>query len=410
MADEPISALPLFTSYSTADEIEILDVSDTTFASTGTNKRIQFSTLLTMAGVGTTATGDVTLAPGSSTQNVIQPTGDYIALAIEASASQTHHLQEWQNSSGTALAYVDSSGNINTPTVTATTGNISEINFGTEGGTIASPAATTLWTFQPTDPTKGPWQMICRDALFGTTHDSLLSIGYNTPQALSTSGVVSSEPQFHMNFEQDYWNSTTSAYAMEWYIEFMNPGSTIVTRPIAFTLNRATGASDVQSEIGWGDANYGQFQVTSNSVGLLTVTATAVTHNIATIFQGTVNQTVPNVPNGTTYYAYQANIGSDATLGPLEVGFGGIPSSSGSARKAFIYAGDKNSLRTLCVNSINGTSYGPMSAGTASFTGAIGVNGATPPAKAADPGTATSSDAAVINAIVTILKNLGFCS
>ena len=53
MADEPISALTLFTSYSTADEVEILDVSDTTFASTGTNKRIPFSTLLTMAGVGT---------------------------------------------------------------------------------------------------------------------------------------------------------------------------------------------------------------------------------------------------------------------------------------------------------------------------------------------------------------------
>ena len=38
MANEPISALTLLTSYSTADEIEILDVSDTTFASTGTNK------------------------------------------------------------------------------------------------------------------------------------------------------------------------------------------------------------------------------------------------------------------------------------------------------------------------------------------------------------------------------------
>ena len=60
MADEPISALTLFTSYSTADEVEILDVSDTTFASTGTNKRIPFSTLLTMAGVGS-GTGGGTL-------------------------------------------------------------------------------------------------------------------------------------------------------------------------------------------------------------------------------------------------------------------------------------------------------------------------------------------------------------
>src|SRR5208282_1186180 len=105
MADEPISALTLFTSYSTADEVEILDVSDTTFASTGTNKRIPFSTLLTMAGV-------VTLAPGSSTRNVIQPTGNYIPLAVEASASQTLHLQEWQAYGGSPLAYVDSAGNI----------------------------------------------------------------------------------------------------------------------------------------------------------------------------------------------------------------------------------------------------------------------------------------------------------
>jgi hypothetical protein len=112
MADEPISALTLFTSYSTADEVEILDVSDTTFASTGTNKRIQFSTLLTMAGV-------VTLAPGSSTRNVIQPTGNYIPLAVEASASQTLHLQEWQAYGGSPLAYVDSAGNITGNGITA---------------------------------------------------------------------------------------------------------------------------------------------------------------------------------------------------------------------------------------------------------------------------------------------------
>src|SRR5208337_621869 len=69
MADEPISALTLLTSYSTADEVEILDVSDTTFASTGTNKRIPFSTLLTMAGVATVAEGGTGLtAVGSADQ------------------------------------------------------------------------------------------------------------------------------------------------------------------------------------------------------------------------------------------------------------------------------------------------------------------------------------------------------
>jgi hypothetical protein len=69
MADEPISQLTLYATYHPADEIEILDVSDTTFASTGTNKRIQFSTLLTMAGVGTVAGGGTGLtAAGAADQ------------------------------------------------------------------------------------------------------------------------------------------------------------------------------------------------------------------------------------------------------------------------------------------------------------------------------------------------------
>ena len=81
MADEPISALTLFTSYSTADEVEILDVSDTTFASTGTNKRIQFSTLLSMAGVGASAsTGTVTS---------VSFTGDGTVLSSTPSAAVT---------------------------------------------------------------------------------------------------------------------------------------------------------------------------------------------------------------------------------------------------------------------------------------------------------------------------------
>jgi hypothetical protein len=40
----------------------------------------------------------------------------------------------------------------------------------------------------------------------------------------------------------------------------------------------------------------------------------------------------------------------------------------------------------------------------------IGFLGAPPVAKAASPGTATGTDAAVVNAIATILRNLGFCS
>ena len=94
MADEPISALTLLTSYSTADEIEILDVSDTTFASTGTNKRIQFSTLLTMAGVGTVAGGGTGLtAAGAADQLLgVQHTGgglEYKTLTAGANITNT---------------------------------------------------------------------------------------------------------------------------------------------------------------------------------------------------------------------------------------------------------------------------------------------------------------------------------
>ncbi len=312
MADEPISALTLFTSYSTADEVEILDVSDTTFASTGTNKRIQFSTLLTMAGVGTTATGDVTLAPGSSTRNVIQPTGDYIALALEASASQTHHLQEWQNSSGTALAYVDSKGNINTPTVTATTGNISKVNFGIEAGTIASPTSTTLWTFQPTDPAKGPWTAVVCDNVFGTIHDSVMFLGYNSGNGGLP--VLAGEPVWRYGQEQDYWISGTSAHTCEAYQEFVS--GSISTRPWMTTLNRATGCANTTFDIGpGGDTNYGDFVVRSAQQTLVRAFGggTSTTATYLTLSQATAGQDAIRLQLQTTY-AYLL-LGSTAAIG-----------------------------------------------------------------------------------------------
>ena len=51
MADLPISGLTTLSTYSTSDLIEILDVSDTTYASTGTNKKVTVQNLLTMVGL-----------------------------------------------------------------------------------------------------------------------------------------------------------------------------------------------------------------------------------------------------------------------------------------------------------------------------------------------------------------------
>jgi hypothetical protein len=49
MADYPVSGLSTLTTYSTADLAEIIDVSDTTYAPSGTNKKIAFQNLLNMA-------------------------------------------------------------------------------------------------------------------------------------------------------------------------------------------------------------------------------------------------------------------------------------------------------------------------------------------------------------------------
>ncbi len=117
MADEPISALTLFTSYSTADEVEILDVSDTTFASTGTNKRIPFSTLLTMAGVATAA-GVTTVAGGGT------------GLSAVGSADQLLGVAH----TGGALEYTTLTAGSNI-TITPAAGSITIASTGGGGGT-----------------------------------------------------------------------------------------------------------------------------------------------------------------------------------------------------------------------------------------------------------------------------------
>jgi hypothetical protein len=49
MPNNPISGLGTLTAYSTADLVEAVDVSDTTYSATGTNKKVTFQNLLNMA-------------------------------------------------------------------------------------------------------------------------------------------------------------------------------------------------------------------------------------------------------------------------------------------------------------------------------------------------------------------------
>lgn len=55
----------------------------------------------------------VTLSPATSARNVIQPSSaSAIPLVVKGAAAQTANLEEWQDSSGTALAYVRSDGGV----------------------------------------------------------------------------------------------------------------------------------------------------------------------------------------------------------------------------------------------------------------------------------------------------------
>jgi len=57
----------------------------------------------------------------NATINIRPQQTSYKGIVIQARASQTGNLQEWQNSSGTVLAYVDKDGNVFAPTATTGT-------------------------------------------------------------------------------------------------------------------------------------------------------------------------------------------------------------------------------------------------------------------------------------------------
>ncbi len=58
------------------------------------------------------SSGYVTLTPASPARNVIQSTGDFVALSIKAFAGQTGNLQEWLRSDGSPVMYVAPTGNV----------------------------------------------------------------------------------------------------------------------------------------------------------------------------------------------------------------------------------------------------------------------------------------------------------
>ncbi len=252
--------------------------------------------------------------------------------------------------------------------------NVSNINFGTQGGTPSSPALTTLWTFQPVDTTKGPWQLVVSDLLFGTTHDSVCSWGYNVGSNLGA--VLSTEPTWRYSQEQDYYiASLNNTHTCEAYQEFISAGGAIHTRPWACTLNRATGAVDIGMDIGpSGDPNYGRFIITSTpSDQLLEVVGggSAITQVI--LSQSSVNRL--SLGAAATNASANIGIGADGYLYLGDSSHAGYVNFA-AAFQLYKLAGDSHLYLYDLVNSRALMTVTPaVGTSTVGFAGNVTVNG-----------------------------------
>jgi hypothetical protein len=127
-----------------------------------------------------------------------------------------------------------------------------------QGGTTSNPTTTTIWSIQPTDPTKGPFQAVLGGSQFNSTWDSVLYLGYNG--AGGGTAVLASEPLLTWNIEQDY-EYPPGNHVMETYAEFRNAARTQHVRPWFAQINRSTGSTsfliDVHDSNGFFSVNGG---------------------------------------------------------------------------------------------------------------------------------------------------------
>jgi hypothetical protein len=134
----------------------------------------------------------------------------------------------------------------------------STVTGNTQGGTTSNPTPTTLWSIQPTDSTKGPFQAVLGGSQFASTWDSVLYLGYNG--AGGGRAVLASEPLLTWNIEQDY-EYPPGNHVMETYAEFWNAAHTQHVRPWFAQVNRSTGSTsfviDVHDTNGFFSVNSG---------------------------------------------------------------------------------------------------------------------------------------------------------
>ena len=112
MADQALSQLALYSTYHAADEVLILDTVDTTMAPSGTDKRVGFATLLSMAGVGSVAEGGTGLTAAGSNDQLLGVTHSGGALEYKTLTA------------GSNVTITPAAGQITIAASTTTTGQV----------------------------------------------------------------------------------------------------------------------------------------------------------------------------------------------------------------------------------------------------------------------------------------------
>ena len=302
MADEPISALTLFTSYSTADEVEILDVSDTTFASTGTNKRIPFSTLLTMAGVGTAA-GVATVAEGGTGLTAVGSADQLLGVAHTGGALEYKTLTAGSNITITpaagsiTIASTGGGGGTTNPMTTAgdtiyggASGTPVRLPIGTSGQVHTVVSGSPAWAAPVTETVINSVMSSSYSSITGTFSNVGLSVVLPTAGTYLITGSVRSGFTVNNSVGTQAWlllqlyNSTNSvkvpnSLAIACFGCVQVASTAIIFQgmtPLGPYIYTVTGSTTINLQAATGGASAGSPSVYSDVNGYSTLTAVRI--------------------------------------------------------------------------------------------------------------------------------------
>ena len=108
----------------------------------------------------------------------------------------------------------------------------------TQAGAALTPTAQTLWSFQPADTNRGPFQWVMGGAAFDSVFDPVMYLGYNVTDG---GGVAKSgEASFRTALESHYRNGGVNNF--EYYFEYMSGDLVTRRRPFFLQMDKSTGA------------------------------------------------------------------------------------------------------------------------------------------------------------------------